>query len=70
MSHVLEGVLRFEFDDGDVIVGPGGVVQIPSGAPHRVVALEDSFAMDVFTPVRQDWLRGEDAYLRTPRGEP
>ena len=29
-----------------------------------VEALEDSVAVDLFAPVREDWRRGEDAYLR------
>ena len=64
LSHILEGRLRFDFDEGAVEAGPGEVVEIPSNAPHRVVALEDTVAMDVFAPVREDWLRGDDAYLR------
>lgn len=69
MSHVLEGCLKFEFDGRDVVVSAGEIMEIPSQEPHRVVALEDSTAMDVFAPVRQDWILGEDAYLRTPQGE-
>ncbi len=66
MSHVLEGRLLFEFDDRSIEAAPGEVVEIASHEPHRVVALEDSVAMDVFAPVREDWLRGDDAYLRNP----
>jgi len=40
------------------------VLLIPSNVPHRVVALEDSLALDVFSPVRVDWLTGKDDYLR------
>lgn len=69
ISHVLEGRLKFEFGDREVVVEAGEFLEIPSNEPHRVVALEDSAAMDVFAPVRQDWILGEDAYLRTPRGE-
>jgi hypothetical protein len=29
-----------------------------------VEALEDSLATDLFTPAREDWIRGDDAYLR------
>jgi hypothetical protein len=29
-----------------------------------VEALEDTVAVDVFSPVREDWIRGDDAYLR------
>ena len=40
--------------------------QVPLAAdvPHEVEALEDSVVLDVFSPVREDWLRGDDAYLR------
>jgi hypothetical protein len=29
-----------------------------------VVALEDTVVVDIFTPRREDWIRGDDAYLR------
>jgi hypothetical protein len=35
--------------------------------PHRVDALEDAVVLDVFAPRREDWLRGDDAYLRGPQ---
>jgi quercetin dioxygenase-like cupin family protein len=59
-----QGRLRFVFDDGEVVVGQGDSLQIPSHAPHSVEALEDSVALDLFVPVREDWVRGDDAYLR------
>ena len=68
MSHILEGRLLFEFDGRSIEAVPGEVVEIDSHEPHRVVALEDSVAMDVFAPVREDWVRGDDAYLRNPTG--
>jgi unsaturated pyranuronate lyase len=48
-------------------VHAGEVLVIPSDLPHRAVALEDTLDVDVFSPPRQDWLDGTDAYLR---GEP
>ena len=42
----------------------GESVLIPGGVPHRVEALDDSVVLDVFAPRREDWLRGDDAYLR------
>ncbi len=68
ISHVLEGSLLFQFDDREITAGPGDLVEIPSREPHRVEALEDSVAMDVFQPVRDDWVRGDDSYLRKPSG--
>lgn len=69
MSHVLAGKALYCFDDGEITAGPGEVVEINSNEPHRVEALEDSSIMDVFQPVRTDWLQGSDAYLRNPSEE-
>ena len=68
ISHVLEGTLLFRFDDREVTACAGDLVEIPPYEPHRVEALEDSIAMDVFQPVRQDWIQGDDSYLRNPSG--
>ena len=42
----------------------GEVLVIPPDLPHRVEALEESLATDLFTPRREDWITGDDAYLR------
>lgn len=68
LSHVLEGRLLFELDGASFEVGPGEIMELAPNEPHRVTALEDSLAMDVFAPVRADWLSGDDAYLRNPSG--
>src|ERR1051325_3174215 len=59
-----QGALRFIFDDGDKVIRGGETLTIPPNAPHRVEAMEDSLAMDLFSPVREDWKSGNDAYLR------
>lgn len=64
ITNVLEGRLRFVIGDEEKIVEAGATVLIPADAPHEVEALEDSIALDVFSPVREDWVRGDDAYLR------
>ncbi len=61
-----KGKLKFIFDDREEIIQAGQCLQIPSHVPHRVDALEDSEATDLFAPVREDWVRGDDAYLRKP----
>jgi quercetin dioxygenase-like cupin family protein len=62
---VLEsGRLRFVIDGREQELAGGQVLEIPPHAVHRVEALEDSVAMDVFSPSREDWIRGDDAYLR------
>lgn len=70
VSYVLEGRLLFDFGDREEVVSAGEMMQIPSQRPHRVEALEDSVALDIFQPVRDDWLRGDDAYLRNPSPAP
>ena len=59
-----DGALRFEIGGRDIIVRAGESLVIPSNVPHLVEALEDSIATDLFTPPRQDWIAGDDAYLR------
>jgi len=63
-SSVLTGALRFELEGKEMVLRAGEVLHIPSNVPHRVVALEDSLALDVFSPIRADWLTGKDDYLR------
>jgi quercetin dioxygenase-like cupin family protein len=65
IATVLEGRVRFDVD-GDVFeVGSGQSVSLAANVPHGVEALEDSVVLDVFSPPRGDWIRGEDAYLRS-----
>lgn len=64
MTLVERGRLRFTIEGETVVLEPGELLQIPSDALHQVEALEDSLATDLFAPRREDWIRGEDAYLR------
>lgn len=64
LSYVLEGAFKFEVDGKEVIVRKGEILQIPANVPHGVVALEDTFGIEIFTPVRLDWMTGQDDYLR------
>lgn len=65
ISSVVRGALRFQFDDGTaVVVRPGQVMQIPGFVPHEVEALENSTALDIFSPIRQDWIDKTDDYFR------
>jgi quercetin dioxygenase-like cupin family protein len=64
LCHVLEGALEFGLEEGRKTVRAGEILCIPPHAPHEVVALEDSTVLDIFNPPRQDWIDGDDAYLR------
>jgi len=73
ISCVLRGSLRFWLgpsaaagdDSASIVVAAGEVLAIPGHLSHRVLAMEDSLALDIFTPPREDWLAGRDAYLRS-----
>jgi quercetin dioxygenase-like cupin family protein len=67
LTYVLEGALHFwlgEDEREEMVVRAGEVLTIPSNLPHKALALEDTLDVDVFSPPRQDWLDGTDAYLR------
>jgi len=59
MTYILQGSLRFFVAGEEIIVREGEVLHIPSNTPHQAEALEDTFELDVFSPVRSDWLRDE-----------
>ena len=64
VATVERGSLRFLIGGQEVLLGAGQSVAIPPDVPHSVVALEDTVVVDIFSPRREDWLRGDDAYLR------
>ena len=64
ITTVLQGRLRFVLDDGDIVVGTGETISLDSGVAHEVEVLEDAIALDVFAPVRADWVAGTDDYFR------
>ncbi len=64
LSYVVSGALRFEVEGKETSVLAGEVIVIPSNVPHSAVALEDTRNLDVFSPIRYDFLEGNDAYLR------
>ena len=67
LTYILQGALRLWFgenDEREITVRAGEVVVIPGHVPHRALAIEDTLDVDVFSPPREDWLSGTDAYLR------
>jgi len=67
ITQVIAGTLRFSFgeDRSETFdIGPGGVVVIPSNLPHEALAIGEVEEMDMWSPRRDDWLDGTDAYLR------
>jgi quercetin dioxygenase-like cupin family protein len=64
VANVERGALKFHIGGEDVVVSAGESLVIPPNVPHGVVALEDCVVTDVFTPRREDWIKGDDSYLR------
>ena len=63
MTCILQGALKFLVGGEDIVVREGEVLHIPSWVPHQAEALEDTFELDVFSPIRQDWLDKTDDYF-------
>ncbi|MGC1782536.1 MAG: cupin domain-containing protein [Acidobacteriaceae bacterium] len=64
ITYILEGALKFNFPEKEIVVRAGEVLVIPSHLPHSAEALEDTIDLDIFSPPRADWISGTDAYLR------
>ncbi len=56
LQYVLEGALRCTVENEEIVVREGEVLVIPAGTRHQAEALADTFALDLFCPVRAEWL--------------
>jgi quercetin dioxygenase-like cupin family protein len=54
--HQLEGELEVTVEGVTTVLRPGNVAVIPSHAVHSGLALTDCRAMDVFYPLREDYM--------------
>ena len=64
VMNVISGRLKVILDGAEMVLDGGQSLVIAPHIPHSVEALEDTVAVDVFSPAREDWIRGDDAYLR------
>lgn len=64
VSCVLSGALKFSLDGQEMVVRGGETIQIPGNVEHEVEVLEEARVIDVFSPVRQDWIDGTDHYFK------
>lgn len=52
-------------EDTDVTLGPGQMIVIPPSKPHGVkVGQEGCKVMDLFSPIREDFIAGTAAYIK------
>ena len=57
-GYLIAGSLRLRVGNETYTLSPGDSWNIPSGTPHSADALADSVAVEVFAPVREDYLPG------------
>jgi quercetin dioxygenase-like cupin family protein len=55
-GYLVAGRLRLTVDEETRDLAPGDSWSIPGGVPHGGVALAESVAVEVFSPVREDFL--------------
>ncbi|GLR70259.1 cupin domain-containing protein [Agaribacter marinus] len=66
ISHVISGemILTVGIDEKEYRLKRGDIIVIPPHVPHKGRALVDTVEIDVFSPIRKDWLEGTDQYLQ------
>jgi len=63
MTYVLQGAMKFLVGGEEITLREGEVLHISSWVEHQAEALDDTFELDVFSPIRQDWLDHTDKYF-------
>jgi quercetin dioxygenase-like cupin family protein len=61
MTYVLQGALRATVAGEEVTVREGEVLHIPRGLDHQAEAIDDTLELDLFSPVRREWIGPKDA---------
>jgi quercetin dioxygenase-like cupin family protein len=68
LTYVFEGALRFVIDGEEILVSAGEILVIPAWVEHEATAVEHTVELDIFSPIRQDWLDGTDTYFQKGSG--
>lgn len=64
ITWITEGVAEVKSQGKTFTVKAGDVIIFPPFVPHEFVILEDTIDIDIFSPVRIDWLTGSADYLK------
>ncbi|HCL00821.1 MAG TPA: cupin domain-containing protein [Lachnoclostridium phytofermentans] len=57
ITYIAKGSFEFTIDGETKVVKQGDSVYMPSDAVHGVTALEEGVLVDVFNPIREDFLK-------------
>ena len=64
ITYVLQGAMKFLINGEEITLREGECLHIPSWVEHQAEALDDTLTLDIFSPIRHDWLNGTDDYFR------
>ena len=64
LTYVFEGALRFLIEGREILVNAGEILVIPAWVEHEATAMEHTVELDIFSPIRKDWLEGTDTYFQ------
>ena len=56
ITYVVSGQFEFEIDGVKHIVGPGDSMLKKDSVPHGCVCLKEGILLDIFTPMREDFV--------------
>lgn len=57
VTHISEGSFEVTIGDEKKVLGKGDSFYIPSNVMHGVVCLEEGMLVDVFSPMREDFIK-------------
>ena len=55
-TYILEGRFCFQIGKEEVVVSKGDTIAFPSSILHGTVCLERGVLLDIFTPMREDFV--------------
>ena len=55
-TYILSGRFRFTVDGEEVEVAAGDTLAFPANVPHGTLCLEAGTLLDIFTPMREDFV--------------
>lgn len=56
-GYLVKGKIKLFIGDSSRVLSPGDSWTIPSNVRHRAEIIEDSLAVEVFSPCREDYLK-------------
>ena len=63
IGYLASGRIRFRIGDEVQELGPGDSWCVPSNVEHEVWTIEDAIAIDIFSPVREEYKEGAPVAL-------